>query len=68
MVLLVVELSLRVYLERKLTFLNAVHAIVLIIYYFDNSFKWKSNNKKQGYDIINGEIKRLVILNHDSNL
>ena len=68
MILLVVELPLRFYLEGKLIFLNALDAIVLIIYYIDNSFKWKSNNKKQGYDIINGETKRLVILNYDSNL
>ena len=57
MILLVVELPLRFYLEGKLIFLNALDAIVLIIYYIDNSFKWKSNNKKQGYDIINGETK-----------
>jgi hypothetical protein len=37
--------------------LNALDAIVLINYYFDDSFKWKSNNKKQGYYIINEQTK-----------
>ena len=55
MILFIVEFSMRFYLKRKLIFLNALDAIVLINYYFDDSFKWKSNNKKQGYDIINGE-------------
>ena len=31
--------------------------VYTINYYFDGSFKWKSNNKRHGYDIINGETK-----------
>ena len=57
MILFIVEFSMQFYLKRKLTFLNALDAIVLINYYFDDSFKWQFNNKKQGYDIINGETK-----------
>ena len=57
MILFIVEFSMQFYLKGKLTFLNVLDAIVLINYYFDESFKWKSNIKKQGYDIINGEIK-----------
>jgi len=68
MILFVAELSLRLYLENKLIFLNVLDVIFLINYFFDDSFKWKSNSKKQGYDIIKGGTKRLVILNHDSNL
>jgi hypothetical protein len=48
MILFIVEFSMRFYLKRKLTFLNALDATVLINYYFDDSFKWKSNNKKRG--------------------
>ena len=64
MILFKVQLSLRFYLERKLIFLNALDVIVLIIYYFDDSFKLNSNIKKQGYDIINRKTKRLVIYNY----
>ena len=39
MILFIVEFSMRFYLKRKLTFLNALDAIVFINYYFDNSFK-----------------------------